>query len=713
MQADPHRGSATLVPLFEPKSVALVGAGPDFSRYGGRVFHFLQAFGFQGAIWPVNPKYADIRGVPCFPSLKDVPGRPDHVGIAVAPERILASLRDCADLGVKAVTVFSSGFGETGKPENLALQDQLVDFVRAHGIRMLGPNCNGIINWQNRLSMGASATILEEKGRPGNIGIVSQSGGLGQVNVMWRALRAGLGISYQASCGNEADIDVIDVAEFLVDDPGTKVVLMAIEGIKSGDRLRLVAEKAARAGKPIVMLKLGRSEGGRRAAASHTGSMTGADEVHDAALTQMGVLRVDDAQHLVHAAMLFQQGRQLTAEGVASVAVSGGCLALLADQADRFGLRFPEYGPETQKILAGIVPSFLSVANPTDLSVEVLGQKDGLKRVLAAVADDPDVGILMPTITMTPKRDLDVYLAATRDSTKPAALIWSGGCSDAPWTETDHMLEGVPVYRDVDTGLRAAGLLVQHAAFLRQFAARESLQRPEGVDRDAARRFLSAAAPVLTERESKQLLAAYGLAVTREALAATLAEAVEHFRSLGGPVAMKIESPHIAHKSDSGGVRLGVISEAGVADAFVAIMAACAGAEPAARLNGVLVQQMVPPGVELILGCSSDPTYGPVIALGAGGIFAEFVGKPVLRLPPLAPDMARAMIDALPNRKMLDGVRGLPSADLARLVDTVVRFSWLVADLADVIGEVDINPLIAGPGGAVAADALVVRKMAA
>lgn len=711
MALDPYRGSATLLPLFAPRAVALVGAGPEFGRYGGRVFHFLQAFGFRGPVWPVNPRYADIRGTPCYPSLAALPGRPDHVGIVVAPERILAVLDECAALGVKAVTVFSAGFAETGTAEGIALQARLVDAARAHGIRLLGPNCNGIINWQSRLSMGASATVLEDMGKPGPIGVVSQSGGLGQVNVMWRLLRAGLGISYQASCGNEADVDVIDVADFLVDDPGTTVVLMAVEGIKSGERLRAVAEKAARAKKPIVMLKLGRSEGGRRAAASHTGSMTGADAVHDAALAQMGILRVDDAQHLVHAAMLLAQGRQLTAEGVASVAVSGGCVALLADQADRFGLRFPAYGPNTRKTLAGIVPSFLSVANPTDLSVEVLGQKDGLKRVLAAVAADPQVGILMPAITMTPKRDLDVYLAATRDCAKPAALIWSGGCSDAPWTETEHMLDGVPVYRDVDTGLRAAGLLVKHTAFLRRFAARAAPVRPSGIDTAAARRILTAVSgAMLTERASKQVLAAYGIAVTRDLLATSAEEAAAHFRALGGPVAMKIESPDIAHKSDSGGVRLNVASEASVRELFAAILADCARAAPGARLGGVVVQPMVPPGVELILGASTDPTYGPVIALGAGGVLAEFLGDPVLRLPPLTPDEASAMIDALPNRKILDGVRGRPAADRAALAEVVVRFSWLAADLADAVAEIDINPLIAGPAGAVAADGLVLRN---
>ena len=711
MTADPHRDPGSLIPLFEPKAVALVGASPEFSRYGGRVFHFLNTFGFKGPIWPVNPKYPDIKGVPCYPELKSLPGRPDHVGIAVAPNRMLSVLQECADLGVKAVTVFSAGYAETGESENLAMQNRLVDFVREAGIRMLGPNCNGVINWKNRLSMGASAVALEEKGRAGKIGIVSQSGGLGQVNIMWRAIRAGMGISYQASCGNEADIDVIDVADFLVDDPGTRVLIMAVEGLRSGDRMRAVAEKAARARKPILMLKLGRSEGGRSAAASHTGAMTGADHVHDAALEQMGILRLDDAQHLVHAAMLFQQGRELSADGVASAGVSGGCLALLADQADRFGLTFPDYAPQTLAALSEIVPSFISVANPTDLSVEVLGQKDGLTRVFQAVSADPGIGILLPVITMTPKRDLDVYLSVTRDCTKPAALIWSGGCSDAPYSETETLLEGVPIYRDVDTGLRAAGLLVRHTAFLRRLAERQTPRRPDGIDTEGARRVLAGAQSlVLTERESKQVLNTYGLPVTREALAVSADEAVAYFRTLGGPVAMKIESPDIAHKSDIGGVRLDVDGEADVVSVFAAIMEESAKAQPKARLNGVLIQQMVPPGVELILGCSTDPTYGPVMALGAGGIFAEFVGKPILRLPPLDPDAARAMIDALAMRKMLDGAHGLPAADLATLTDIVVRFSWLVADLADVIAEFDINPLTVHGTSATTVDALIVRK---
>ena len=709
--AGTRRDPATLRPVFEPQAVALVGASPDFTRYGGRALHFLSGFGFAGPIWPVNPKYPDIRGTVCYPNLKALPGRPDHVGIVVAPERVLSVLEECAEVGVKAVTVFSAGFAEQGNAESTALQDRLSDFVRGAGIRMVGPNCNGVINWKHRFSMSATAALLEPAAKPGCVGVVSQSGGLGQINIMWRAIRAGLGISYQASCGNEADIDTFDVVDFMIDDPDTRIILMAVEAIRDGAKMRAVADRARSARKPILMLKLGRSQHGRRAAASHTGAMTGADEVHDAALAQAGILRVDDPEHLYQAALLFQQGRALAAEGVASVSVSGGCLALVADQAERFGLVFPGYSQRTVDALADVIPGFITISNPTDLSVEVLGKPGGLKQVLDAVAADPAIGVMLPMLTMTPRRDLDIFLDFARNAAKPTALIWSGGCTDQPMPVDDGIIEGVPVFRDIDTALRATGLLVRYGAFVRKADRRHEPRRPVGIDTDRARRLLAAATGrTLTERQSKEILAAYGLRGTREALATRAEEALEHFRTIGAPIAMKIEAPEITHKSDVGGVRLDVTSEPEVVEAFASILQAARAAHPATKLNGVLVQEMIPAGIEIILGCSTDPSYGPVIALGLGGIFAEFMGKPVLRLPPLTDDEAREMIDALPQRGILDGVRGRPSADVAVLAQVIVRFSWLVADLAADIAEIDVNPLILRGSSATAVDALIVRS---
>jgi len=704
------RGPASLKAIFAPTAVALVGASPEFSRYGGRAWHFISKFGFSGPIWPVNPKYKEINGSPCYPDLKSLPRVPDHVGIVVAPERVLSILKECAKLGIQAVTVFTAGFTESGDPDGAALQEEIADYVKSVGIRMVGPNCNGLINWKIRFSMSATAALLEPKGKAGTVGVVSQSGGLGQINVMWRAMRAGLGISYQASCGNEADVDTIDVADFMIDDPDTRVILMAIEGIRDGDKLRRVAMRAARARKPIVMLKLGRSAQGAKAAASHTGAMTGADAVHDAVLEQFGILRVEDPQHLYHAAMLFQQGRQVLAEGVASASVSGGVLALMADQAERFGLSFPSYSPETLKTLSTMIPSFINIGNPTDLSVDVLSKAGGITKVLATLAADPAIGVMLPIQTMSFQRDLDMFIDFAKKSSKPTALIWSGGCTDQPYEEHDRLIDGVPVYRDVDTAMRAVGLLMRQARFLRKFEARGEARRPEGTDVDHARHLLARAQQrTLTERQSKQVLAAYGIPVTQEALATSVEEAVQQFQAMGAPVVMKIEAAEIMHKSDIGGVRLNIATEAQVREAFDAIMASARKAYPSAQLNGVLMQEMIPTGVEVILGCSTDPTYGPVLALGAGGIYAEYMGKPVLRLGPLTMDEARDMIDALPSRKILGGVRGKLAADIDVLADLIVRFSWLVADLGDLIEEIDINPLILNGASAIAVDGLIIR----
>ncbi|MBM3504182.1 MAG: acetate--CoA ligase family protein [Alphaproteobacteria bacterium] len=703
-------GPESLSPLFEPQRVAVVGASPDFSRFGGRVMHFLKAFGFAGTIWPVNPKYDAMADLPCFPSLAALPGRPDHVGIVVAADHVLGVLEECVAVGARAATVFSAGFAEQGTASGRALQERITAFARAHGIRVLGPNCNGVINWKRHFTMGATATVLEANARPGPVGVVSQSGGLGQVNVMWRAIRAGLGISYQASCGNEADVDVLDVAEFLIADPETRVILMALEAIRDGDRLKSIAARALDVGKPIVMLKIGRSAAGRRAAESHTGAMTGEDAVHDAALDQLGLLRVDDAQHLYEAALLLQQGRRANGAGLTSMSTSGGGLAHLADRAEHFGLHFPAYSQETLSALSEVIPAFINLGNPTDLSVDLMGQPERLNRVIEATVADPAVAIALPMLTTVPMRDRDLFFDFARRAAKPAAILWTGGCTDGPFPESDGLVDGVPVYRNIDSALRAVSLLVRHHANVDRQRSRPALQRPAGMDAALARSVVREAPDrILGERESKRVLAAHGIATTREVLARSAAEAVEHFRSFRGPVALKIAATGISHKSDVGGVRLDLHDDTQVATAFAAITAAVRAARPDIAISGVLVQEMVAPGVELILGSSRDTTYGPVLALGIGGVLAEYGVPPVLRLPPLDHAEARSMIDALPYRRVLDGVRGRSPVAVEALIETLVRFSWLVSDLADVVGEIDVNPLIVGDR-AVAADGLMVRR---
>lgn len=702
----------TLERLLAPRTVAFVGASPDTSRYGGRVLDYMQKFRFGGDIWPVTPRHENIGGLRCHKSLLDLPGVPDHVGIAVSADLVEKTLQDCARLGVPFATIFTAGFGETGRPEDIARQTALVSFARKNGIGLLGPNCNGLVNWHHRFAMLGSATpVIHADKAPGSIAIVSQSGALGSSNVMLRAIQAGLGISTHVSCGNESDISMFDIVEYLVSDPQTAVILVIAERIVDGAKMQRVASLAAEHGKPILMLKLGRSEAGRRAAVSHTGSMTGSDDIHDAAFRQFGVLRVGEPKHLFQAAMLLQQNRSLQAEGVASISTSGGNVVLAADLSEKFGLSYPPYCEETRGRIAGFVPGFIQVGNPTDVSPAAIGSPDVFRGVLAALAADPGIGIVLPIMTFIPRRDVDAVVAFAQTTDKPVAMVWTGGCTDGPTRETDHMDGVVPVYRDTDTALRSIGLLVKYRRFLDRHANRASPERPRNIDVEKARRLISTSpGRVITERIAKLVIAAYGFAVPKEELVATRLEAGQALAKLDAPVVLKIESADIPHKSDAGCVRMNIRSPAEAEAAFDSIIASAEAFTPSARIEGVLVQKMAPPGLEMILGVIADPTYGPVIAAGIGGIFVEVLRDRTFRISPITLQEADGMLEELRSKALFGALSGRPKRDRAAVCDLLVRLSWLAADLADLVEEIDINPLIVHEHGAVAVDALIVRR---
>jgi len=476
--------SATPTPLdrlFAPTSVALVGATPDTSRYGGRLLRTVRDFGFKGQLWPVNPRYPEIDGLKCYASLSDLPAAPDLVGFVVGAERVFDLVKECAAIRARHAVIFTAGFAELGTAEAKARQDELTAYAKAHGLRLYGPNCNGFINWRDRFCFASTGSIVGQESVGGRIGIVSQSGGAGQVNLMWRALKAGLKIGIEASCGNEADIGTIDVLEYFVDDPGTDIILMVVEQILDGDRLRRAAAKAAERGKPILIQKLGRSLAGMRASAQHTGAVTGNDALHDAAFRQMGIIRVDETKHLYQAAMLLQQGRKLTADGISMLAISGGNIVIAADQTDRLGVSFPDYGDSTRQAVGELIPGYISFGNPTDLSPEAIGNPERFRRVLEAIASDPGIGITLPIMTISPQRDIDAVLAFAKSSSKPAGLVWNGCASDGSGPESDKMIEGVPVFRDVEDAVRAASVMTRWSDAVKRLK-RAPAERPAKLD---------------------------------------------------------------------------------------------------------------------------------------------------------------------------------------------------------------------------------------
>jgi acetate---CoA ligase (ADP-forming) len=704
-----------LTRLFAPRSVALVGATDHPTNFGGRVFRAMLKFGYQGKIYPVNPRLKEIYGLACYPGIKDLPDTPDHVGIIVATERVFDVLADCAARGVPFATVYTAGFAETATPEGRERQARLIAFARASGMRIMGPNCNGVINFIDNFAMTSTGAIGRARGAAGNVGVISHSGGLGQITVMWRAQMAGLGVSYEASCGNEADLDTLDFARFMLRSDTTDIILMAIEGFKDGAKLAAVAREALEREKPIVVLKLGRTEAGSRAASSHTGAIAGVDDIYQAAFRQYGLIGVNTCNELYETAILLRKRRWPKGRRTASVAATGGNIVHLADMGADQGIEWAEYSPATQTVLSSLLPGYGSkILNPSDLTSLATGEPAMFSRALNAIVDDPNIDAIAPIFAFVTRAQIETGVEFVRDCAKPAAMIWVGACTDdAQPTAEELVAAGIPVYRDALPclrAIRAAADFGQRAAAHKQ--GMDVPRRPPKIVPEAARERLGARDGTLTEREAKLVLAEYGFPVTREQLARTADEAVALAREIAGRVALKIDSADIPHKTDAGAIKLGLQGDDAVRAGYAQVMDAAARHAPNARVNGVLVQEMVPEGVEMMLGIIRDPVFGPVVAAGLGGIHIEVLRDVSYRVAPVTPADARAMVDELRGRKLLDGVRGMPSRDVECLCDLIVRLSWFAHDFRNEIAEVDINPLVVMQSGAGCrvVDALIVRN---
>jgi acetate---CoA ligase (ADP-forming) len=708
-----HGQPTDLTRLFAPRSAALVGATDHPTSFGGRVFQQMSNFGFPGKIYPVNPRLAEINGLKCYPSVKDLPEKPDHVGIIVSTQRVFDVLTDCAEIGVPFATVYSGGFAETGTAEGRERQARLVAFARASGMRLMGPNCNGVINFVDAFAMTSTAAIKGLRAAPGDVAIVSHSGGLGQINVMWRAQQIGLGVSYEASCGNEADLDTLDFARFMIRSEVTNVVLMAVESIKNGDKFKELAKESAELQKPIVILKFGRTDAGSRAAASHTGAIAGDDDILDGVIRQFGLIRVHECDELYETAVLLRKRRWPKGRGAAAVSATGGNIVQVADVGATFGVAWPDFSTTTQSALAELMPGYGKVANPTDMTSIATGDQVLYRKALNAIAVDPNIDVIVPVFASVSRADLQRGADFVRTCDKPAAMLWVGGCTDEPhFTPKDLVAAGVPVYRDATPCLRALRAAMDFGEHVRLSAtATLRPERPAGLAADAAAAKLAACGERLTEREAKAVLGAYGFPIMPERLASTVDEAAAYAREIGGCVALKIDTPDIAHKTEAGAVRLNVRGDEAVRDAFVEVLDSARRYAPDAQLNGVLVQEMASRGIELMLGVVRDPVFGPIVAVGLGGIHVEVLKDIAYRVAPVSRHHAREMLNELRSVKLLDGVRGMLPRDKEAVLDLIVSLSWFAHDLRDEIAELDVNPLIVLERGAGArvVDALIVR----
>jgi len=683
---------------------------------GSIVLDNLKRLGFTGQVYPVNPQYSELQGWRCYPNLKDVPRPVDSVAILLSHRQVLPILEQAASIGARAAWVLASGFAEAG-PAGEVLQKQLTAYAQAHHIALCGPNCVGVVNLQARAATYSAA--LAPTIKTGHVAALVQSGAicLGIANA-----NRGLGFSALISSGNEAVLDNADYIAYLADDPETHVIIAFIEGFKHPAKFVWAAERARQAGKPLLVVKVGRSAVAQRATLAHTGSLAGADAVCDAVFRKHGVVRLDSLDELLEAAELFLKSPLPQGRGVALLTLSGGQIGLIGDLAMGLDLDLPELSGEARQALAQVLPPFSNIANPLDAwgtgnfeetypaCMEIVAQEKTV--YLLAVSRDSPPGIAEREVWQS-NVVVDAAARVVHVYGKPVIVFsnLSTGFDQAVLAHADAA--GLPLLQGTRESLRAIEALVKYAELQRQPRVKQPRSPLSQTAQAQLKADLAAAPPSLTEYRSKRLLAEYGVPITREGLARSAEEAVRLAEEIGGPVVLKIQSPDILHKTEAGGIRLNLVGAEAVRQAYEQIIRNAQAYNPGALIEGVLVQEMLPASAaEVIVGSSCDLDFGPVVVFGLGGIMVELFQDSALRLAPVTEAEARQMIAETRGAQLLYGFRGRPPADVDALVRAIVCVSHLAYDLRDVVAAVDVNPLMVLPAGqgVRAADALIVKR---
>jgi acetate---CoA ligase (ADP-forming) len=699
-----HIDVRSLEPMFRPASVAIIGASSDPARIGGMPLAFLKANRFAGPIYPVNPRAPTIQDLPAFASIRDIGRTVDLALIAVPAVHVIPSLEACIEVGVRAVIIFSAGFAEIDE-EGARQQQRIADIGRAGGIRIMGPNCIGLVNFSTGLYMSFHPAFAFSGKAGGALGIVTQSGAFGG-HVHRMALDRNISYSYCITTGNEADVDVADGLAFLAEDPGTKAIQVYLEGFRKGRKLIRALEMAQRNGKPVIAIKLGRTEAGAAAAQSHTAALAGADAIWDAVFRQYGVYRAESIEEFLEIGVACATAQRPVNDRIGFVTVSGGVGVLMADAAAERGLDVAAMPQAPQDKIKALVP-FAATRNPIDVTGQVVNDFSLLGQAIEIIAAEGGYGSLVPFIgssARVPERAAKlIELFGGLRSKYPDLLLVAAALSTPEFHAGLHAL-GYLAYEEPVSAVRAVAAL---AALRRHFARKD--RPPEA----AAALPAPARGGPLSELESLRFLAAGGLPVVDARLVGSVAEAEAAAAALGFPVALKVAAAHILHKSDVGGVALGLNSPAALREAYLA-MAAGVAAKTGRPVDTFMVAPMIGGGVEAVLGVNRDPVFGPVVMFGLGGIFVEALGDVVFRAAPFGLDEAHRMIRGIRSFRVLEGVRGRPPADVDALAAALARLSVIAAAHGDAIESIDVNPfLVRAKGqGAVALDALVIRERA-
>jgi acetyltransferase len=690
--------SASLAPFFTPHGVAVIGASRDPNKLSYGVVRNLAdpQRGYPGPIYPVNPRADEILGLRCYPDISVVPD-PVELAVLILPAGLVANaLEACGRRGIKAAVVISGGFREVG-PEGAAREQEIVEIARRYGMRLMGPNGIGVIDTHTPLN----TTFVRGTPPRGHIAFVSQSGALCGGIIDWTIGR-GIGFSRFLSVGNEADVNETDVIPFLAADDVSRVITLYLEDVKGGPAF-VEALRQAAARKPVLALKAGRTASGQAATASHTGALAGVHAAFRAACKQTGVIEVENIEALFNGALALAYQPLPSGNRVAILTNAGGPSVLAADALEAAGLRLARTSPETQALLRTFLHLDAQVGGPVDL----LGGADehDYHRALAAVLADPAadgaLAILVPQALINPVAVVEALAAAVQAQKEPArpvlACLMGEASLDAAF-QAAHAAQ-IPAYIFPEDAVAAFGVLWQRARWVQRMATGDAStgaqQEGRGAGEEGGR---GAGGQRSRGAEVSDLIAGYGIPRPAERLATTPDEAAASARQIGFPVALKVASPDILHKTDVGGVLLNVADEEAARAGFETILARVRAAHPTARISGVQVQKMISGGQEVIVGVRRDPTFGPLVMFGLGGIYVEVMRDVSFRLAPLSPADAWEMIEEVRTAKLLAGVRGAPPADRAALVDAIVRVGQFAADHPE-IAELDINPLLVLPEG--------------
>ena len=690
----------SLESLFHPKSFAVVGAASDLNRLGGIPLRLTMRYGFPGPIYPINPRRDEIAGLKCYPDVASLPEAPEFALICTPREDVLPALAQCAERGVKAAAVITSGFAETGA-EGVALQGKILELRDTSGMRVLGPNCMGVVHVRSKLMATFTISIRDDDPLiPGAVAIVTQSGAMGAC-MLTGFQESGSGISSLVSLGNEVDVDFAECVEYFIDDPHTRVICGYLESVRDGERLKRAALRALEREKPIVLLKGGKTEEGARAARSHTAAITTSSDVFDAFAAQYGIQVLDSMDAFIEIADFLARSKPIEGNGVGILSFSGGLGSLAADLATEAGLTLPILAEGTQEKLAGVLPDYAPKDNPVDLVSLMVSRPESqpLKTAGEAVAGDENVDALL--FMMGVYHHVGEQIAAEvktlfETSPVPVAFTWLTG----PREQIQNLRKAsVPVFGDYARAIRGLESLLSL-----KNAREAAASRPRSVDTaraEQAKRLMRESIPspdgFLPSETCAEILDLYGVPRPKETLVETSEEALKTWEAYETPVALKVVSDSLAHKTEAGGVLLSLNTPEAV----------LAGAERLLSLADdacLLVQEMIEGGLELLVGVSNDPTFGPCVTAGLGGVYVEALDDVARLLPPFEANEAENALSGLRSRVIFEGFRGGPKVQIPHISDIMVKISELATELEDTVAEMDLNPLIAAADGCIAVD---------